>query len=128
MDRDSAGWWERIARQEFAVQRCETCGTRRFPARAFCAACRTESWRWEAIEPRGAVESWIVNHQAFTPDAALPYTVVMVRLDAVPGGVAFGNWHEEREPAAGEPVEAVFAGDLVNWRPSTRPEPPHDPR
>lgn len=112
MDRDSAGFWERVGNGELAVQRCATCGRRRFPARAFCAACRTEDWQWEVVEPRGRVESWIVSHQPFQPGV-----VVMVRLDAVPDGVAYGNWAHGREPAAGEPVEAVFDGGLVNWRP-----------
>ncbi|MFI6325988.1 Zn-ribbon domain-containing OB-fold protein [Nonomuraea sp. NPDC050556] len=109
MDRDSAGFWERAAKGELAVQRCLTCGRRRFPARAFCAACRTEDWEWEAIEPRGRVESWIISHRPFEQGV-----VVMIRLEA---GIAYGNWAHEREPVAGEPVEAVFTGGLVNWRP-----------
>lgn len=120
MDRDSTAWWERIAEGEFAVQLCDACGTRRFPARAFCPACRTESWQWEPIEPLGVVESWIVNRQPFIPGRAVPYVVVMVRLDAVPDCVVYGNWHLEREPRAGEQVEAWYTDDeqpLVNWRP-----------
>ncbi|NRQ34804.1 hypothetical protein HII36_23640 [Nonomuraea sp. NN258] len=121
-DRDSAAWWERVAGHEFAVQRCASCGLRRFPARAFCAACRGEAWRWEPVEPEGVVESWIVSHQAFLPGAGGPYVVVMVRLAAVPGALVHGNWLGEGEPRYGGRVRACFtdAGDdltLVNWRP-----------
>ncbi|NUO98609.1 MAG: hypothetical protein HOV96_02690 [Nonomuraea sp.] len=91
-DRDSAEWWERLARGEFAVQRCAACGTARLPARAFCPSCRGESWHWERAEPEGVVESWIVNHQPFLPGAGEPYVVVTVRLDAVPGCLVHGNW------------------------------------
>ncbi|MCK2219622.1 zinc ribbon domain-containing protein [Actinomadura sp. ATCC 31491] len=121
-DRDSREWWERIARHEFAVQRCAGCGVDRFPARAFCPACRGEEWRWRAVEPEGRVESWIVARQPFVPGVAVPYVVVMVRLSAVPDGLAYGNWRGGREPRAGERVRGVYReeGDvtLVDWEPA----------
>lgn len=123
-DRDSMEWWGRIARREFAVQRCDTCGTTRFPARAFCPDCRTEAWHWQEVEPEGRVESWIVNHQPFLPGAREPYVVVMVRLAAVPGCLVYGNWHGERPPEPGERVRGSYTRvdedlTLVNWRPAT---------
>jgi uncharacterized protein len=122
-DRDSAPWWERLARHEFAVQRCASCDTLRFPPRAFCPACHREGAHWEAIEPAGTVESWIVNHQAFTPGGAEPYLVVMVRLAAVPRCFVYGNWRGDREPLGGQAVRGVYAplGDgpvLLDWRPA----------
>ncbi|WP_219467416.1 Zn-ribbon domain-containing OB-fold protein [Nonomuraea rhizosphaerae] len=121
-DRDSAAWWERLARHEFAVQRCDGCQAARFPPRAFCPACRTEGWRWEAVEPEGTVESWIVNHQAFVPGVREPYVVVLVRLAAVPDCLLHGGWAADGEPAYGQAVRGVYADiddDLVllNWRP-----------
>lgn len=123
-DRDSRAWWERVARREFAVQECESCGMLRFPPRAFCAACRTEGWRWREIAPEGAVESWIVSHRSFAPGRHDPYPVVMVRLTAVPGCLVYGNWRGERPPEAGEPVRAVFTQvdaelTLIDWMPES---------
>ncbi|MFI6790226.1 Zn-ribbon domain-containing OB-fold protein [Nonomuraea sp. NPDC050383] len=123
-DRDSAPWWERTGRGEFAVQRCEACGTARFPARAFCPACRAERWRWEAVAPEGTVESWIVSHQAFGgagTGGGGPYVVVMVRPAAVPDCLLHGGWRASREPVGGERVRGVFtAGELtlVDWEPA----------
>ncbi|WP_240777713.1 Zn-ribbon domain-containing OB-fold protein [Nonomuraea basaltis] len=122
-DRDSREWWERIARHEFAVQRCDTCGTARLPARAFCPDCRTEAWHWEEVEPEGAVESWIVNRRPFMPGAPEPYVVVMVRLAAVPGCVAYGNWCGGLPPEYGQRVRASYRRidewlTLVNWEPA----------
>ncbi|MEV0352538.1 zinc ribbon domain-containing protein [Nonomuraea sp. NPDC050680] len=122
-DRDSKDWWARLAGHEFAVQRCDTCHTARFPPRAFCPACRTEDWRWEAVEPAGTVESWIVNRRPFMPGASEPYVVVLVRLAAVPGCLIHGGWDGYREPEYGQAVEGVYAdmGDdlaLLNWRPT----------
>ncbi|MEV0620411.1 zinc ribbon domain-containing protein [Nonomuraea sp. NPDC050404] len=122
-DRDSAPWWERVARGEFAVQECDSCGTLRFPPRAFCAACRTEVWRWRPVVPEGTVESWIVSHQPFVPGRRDPYLVVMVRLTAIPGCLVYGNWRGERPPEAMERVAGVFtevgAGvTLMDWAPA----------
>ncbi|MGP3910486.1 Zn-ribbon domain-containing OB-fold protein [Nonomuraea sp. 10N515B] len=130
-DRDSREWWERIAGHEFAVQRCDTCGTTRFPARAFCPACRSEACHWQEVEPEGRVESWIVNHQAFVPGRRQPYVVVMVRLAAVPGCLVYGNWHGDRPPEPGERVRASYDRidetlTLVNWTPAGSLDPhPH---
>src|SRR5215216_247839 len=97
-DRDSTDWWDRLARHEFAVQRCDGCDTARFPPRAFCPVCRTENWRWEPIAPEGTVESWIVNRRPFLPGSPEPYVVVLVRLAAIPDCLVHGGWEAEREP------------------------------
>ncbi|MFI6498618.1 Zn-ribbon domain-containing OB-fold protein [Nonomuraea typhae] len=121
-DRDAREWWERLAGGEFAVQECAACGVRRWPARAFCAHCRGEAWRWRAIEPVGTVESWVVSHRPFGDGA----TVVMVRLAAVAGGLVYGSWDAVREPVGGEQVRASFtdvddAPALIAWRPYGQP-------
>ncbi|MFC4584542.1 Zn-ribbon domain-containing OB-fold protein [Sphaerisporangium corydalis] len=122
-DRDSAEWWERAARHEFVVQACGTCGTLRFPARAYCARCRGREWHWREVAPAGRVVSWIVNHQPFLPDAPTPYTVVMVRLTDAPACVMVGNWHGPAEPVADQPVTVSYTYvderlSLINWEPA----------
>ncbi|GAA2902302.1 hypothetical protein GCM10010517_68190 [Streptosporangium fragile] len=122
-DRDSAEWWARTAAGEFSVQRCDSCGTLRFPARAYCHRCRTRGWRWQPVAPAGRVESWIVSHQPFLPGATEPYVVVMVRLADAPECVMYGNWRGARPPAAGEPVRAHFTVvddglSLIDWAPA----------
>jgi uncharacterized OB-fold protein len=117
-DRDSAEWWERVARHEFVVQACEGCGTLRFPARAYCHRCRGRDWHWRQVSPTGR----IVSHQPFLPGALTPYTVVMVSLDDAPGCVMVGNWYRDEEPFGDQPVLASFTYvderlSLINWRP-----------
>ncbi|MEU4831888.1 zinc ribbon domain-containing protein [Streptosporangium sp. NPDC023615] len=121
-DRDSSQWWERVARGEFVLQRCDSCATVRFPARAYCHRCRTRGWRWEPITPVGRVESWIVSHQPFLAGAAEPYVVVRVRLDEAPECVMYGNWRSQEPPADGMPVRACLTGvdeefALIDWCP-----------
>ncbi|GAA0945651.1 Zn-ribbon domain-containing OB-fold protein [Nonomuraea longicatena] len=115
-DRDSAQWWERLARGEFVVQECDGCGGRRFPARAFCAGCRAEAWHWVRVDPVGRVETWTIGHRPF-PEG----TVVRIRLAAVPDATVFGGWAGERAPEYGQRVAAVLTTDgsrpLLRWRP-----------
>ncbi|MFI6903581.1 Zn-ribbon domain-containing OB-fold protein [Nonomuraea sp. NPDC050394] len=116
-DRDSREWWERVATGEFAVQECDGCGLRRFPARAFCARCRGEGRHWVAVRPVGTVESWVVSHRPFGQGEI----VVMVRLDEVPDAVVHGSWEGSGEPEGGSRVSAVFTVvddtlTLVGWR------------
>ncbi|WP_327086596.1 zinc ribbon domain-containing protein [Nonomuraea sp. NBC_01738] len=112
-DRDSAPWWERVERGEFAVQECAGCGLARWPARAFCASCHAERWTWRAVEPLGRIESWIVNHRPF-PEGSV---VVLVRLDAVPGALVPGGWSPDREPVGGEAVRARLDAAPILWGP-----------
>ncbi|WP_250563322.1 Zn-ribbon domain-containing OB-fold protein [Sphaerisporangium fuscum] len=121
-DRDSAEWWERVARHEFVIQACDGCGTLRFPARAYCHACHDRRWHWQEVGPSGHVLSWIVNHQPFLPDTPVPYTVVMVRLADAPDCVMVGGWQGDAAPAAGQAVQAVFSYVderfcVIDWRP-----------
>ncbi|GGS46207.1 DNA-binding protein [Planobispora rosea] len=122
-DRDSAAWWERVRAGELTVQRCDSCGTRRFPARAYCHRCRTAGWSWEAVEPAGRIESWIVSHQPFLPGVREPYVVVMVRPAGAPECVMYGNWRGAEPPHTGQRAEAVFVRvddelTLIDWRPA----------
>jgi uncharacterized OB-fold protein len=125
-DRDSAPWWEAVRRHELTVQKCDDCGTFRFPARAVCNRCRCRTWAWVPVRGTGRVYSWIVNHQVFMKGMAehVPFAVLLVRLDEGDDLLMYGNL-ADASPEVLEPglrVEAVFTdvGDhatLVNWRP-----------
>lgn len=115
MDRDSREWWRRLAGRELVVQRCVACGRSRFPARAFCAFCRTEEWEWVRAGRAGVVESWLVERRR-EPGG----TIVRVRLD---GCVFHGRWRGERAPEAGARAVPVITGTgedvLLDWGPDT---------
>lgn len=69
-------------RGELRVQRCSTCGTHRFPARAICSECLSTTAEWVAVSGRGTVFSFNVMHQVYHPGfaAEVPYAVVIVQL------------------------------------------------
>ncbi|MFI0454515.1 Zn-ribbon domain-containing OB-fold protein [Actinomadura sp. 6N118] len=126
VDRDSAPWWAAVRRHALIVQRCEDCGTLRFPARAICNRCRCRSYEWVPVQGTAKVYSWIVNHQVFMRPMAdeVPFPVVLVRLDEGDDLLMYGNLvdGDAEDLRPGLPVEAVFVDvddetTLIQWRP-----------
>lgn len=79
-------FFDGAARGELLLQRCTSCGTFRFPARALCTECLSSAATWERSAGRGEVWSFTVMHQVYHPAfaAEVPYAVVIVRLDEGP--------------------------------------------
>jgi len=73
-------------RRQLVVQRCDDCGTLRFPARELCAGCLSRRASWVPVSGRGRVLSFYVMHQVYHPAfaAEVPYAVVVVELDEGP--------------------------------------------
>jgi uncharacterized OB-fold protein len=109
-DPDSEPYWQGLARGELLVQRCTGCANRRFPARPVCDRCASLDAVWEPVSGLGAVTSWIVTHQRFSPAFAdrLPSTVLLVQLDEQADLLVYGNLRPEGPVTAGMPVRAVF--------------------
>jgi uncharacterized protein len=130
-DRDSAPWWAAVARHEFVQQRCDSCGTWRWPPRVLCGHCGSQQWSWQPVLHSGRVVSWITTHHAFLPGFEAPYHTVFVRLDLSEGSsqddiVMPGSWFGDEAPFTGMAVVVhcddidVPEGDpvaLVGWKP-----------
>jgi uncharacterized OB-fold protein len=91
-DRDSEPWWQALGRHEFVIQRCDDCGRWRWPARALCNGCGSQSVSWQQASGSGSIASWIVNHHSFDPAFPSPYVVVAVRLAEQDDIVMYGSW------------------------------------
>jgi uncharacterized OB-fold protein len=135
-DRDSTPWWAGVAEHELRLQRCRDCRTLRWPARALCNRCGSLDWSWVAASGRATVASWIVNEHRFSDAFAVPYVVVMARLDEqddilVPG--AYGGASDGHDLRVGRRLVVAFddvaapegAGrmSLLRWMPVTDEEP-----
>lgn len=125
-DRDSAPWWAAVRRHELLLQRCDGCGTLRFPPRAVCGRCRSRASSWQKALGTGRVASWVVNHQVFLPAFAdeVPYAVLHVRLDDADDVFMYGDLvgGDPADIGPGMPVAAVFTDidddcTIVRWRP-----------
>jgi uncharacterized OB-fold protein len=75
-------FFEGAKRHELWVQRCPSCRTQRFPARAICSNCLSTASEWVRVSGRGEIFSFNVMHQVYHPGFApeVPYAVVIVRL------------------------------------------------
>lgn len=121
-DRDSGPWWDGVDRGEVLLQRCAGCGVKRFPPRAVCNRCQGRTAEWVPALGTARVYSWIVNHQRFLPDVAVPYAVLCVRLDEGDDILMYGNLVEgdPTQITQGMRVEATIVSGLVQWRPLSR--------
>jgi uncharacterized OB-fold protein len=92
------------------VQRCRTCGERRFPPRDICSRCLGRAADWVPSSGRGKILTWNVMHQVYHPGFAneVPYAVVLVELDD--GGRMISNLvgYPNDRLEVGLPVEVTF--------------------
>jgi len=103
-------FWDAAHRHELVVQRCESCGTHRFPARDICSRCLSRAAEWVRVSGRGSVFSWAVMHQVYHPGFAseVPYAVVVIALDEGARLVSNLIGCPPEEIRADLPVEVVF--------------------
>lgn len=80
VNRDNAGFWEGVARQELLIQRCTGCGTLRFPWLPGCNGCGSLGWDTVAASGEGTVYSYVVMHHPPFPAFEPPYAVGLIEL------------------------------------------------
>jgi len=82
IDEESRGYFEALTRHELYVQRCRSCGTKRFYPRAVCPVCLSDATEWLRASGRGTVYSFTVTHQNQAPGFRdeLPYVLAIVEL------------------------------------------------
>jgi uncharacterized OB-fold protein len=107
-DRDSAPWWDALARHEVVQQRCDACARWRWPPRAMCGECGSFEWSWQQVSGTGTVHSWITTQHAFLPGFAAPYHTVFVQLAEQDDIVMPGTWFGDAPPHTGMAVRAHF--------------------
>ncbi|WP_063774106.1 OB-fold domain-containing protein [Streptacidiphilus rugosus] len=80
VNRDNAGFWDGVAAGELRFQRCEECGTPRFPWLPGCNRCGSDRWRAEAASGDGVVYSRVTVHHPMPAAFGRPYAVALVEL------------------------------------------------
>jgi uncharacterized OB-fold protein len=96
--------------RHLCIQRCRNCGSYRFPARAVCATCLSETSDWVPVSGQGEVFSFCIMHQVYHPAFAseAPYAVVLVRLDEGPTLTSNLVGVAPEATCIGMPVRVVF--------------------
>jgi uncharacterized protein len=92
------------------VQKCDSCGTLRFPAHELCSKCNSEVSQWVPVSGRGEVFSYNIMHQLYHPGFAseVPYAVVMVELEEGCKFVSNLLGVKPHDIRCGMPVEVAF--------------------
>ncbi len=121
----AAEHWRGAAHGELRLPHCLDCDHLWFPPSRYCPRCLSEKIDWRAVSGKGRVTGWCVMHRRYfeTLDLALPYTVILVQLDA--GPCLYSNYVDpDTVPEVGQRVEAVFVAvepeaAVVRFRAST---------
>jgi uncharacterized protein len=92
-------------RGELRFQRCEDCGTRRWPPESVCHACLSPRAAWDPAQPTAKVLSYTVLEEALLPSGELPLVIVHVQFD---DGVRY------TAPLRG-PIPEVVTDRSVRW-------------
>ncbi|WP_372515160.1 bifunctional MaoC family dehydratase N-terminal/OB-fold nucleic acid binding domain-containing protein [Streptomyces ortus] len=80
VNRDNAGFWEGVSRHRLLIQRCEKCGTLRFPWLPGCNSCGCLEWDTVEAAGGGTVYSYVVMHHPPFPAFDPPYAVGLIEL------------------------------------------------
>lgn len=102
-------FWESVTARSTELQRCDRCGTFRYPPGPACPECLAAEATWVPISGKGTIISWVVFHRQYFPAYPPPHNVIAVRL--VEGPLMIANL-EGRQPEGswiGQPVSLVYA-------------------
>lgn len=80
---DTKPFWEGAKEHKLLFQKCDNCGTFRWPAAYLCPNCLSEKNTWTECSGKGKIYSYIEFQKSFHPCAEdkVPYTVVTVDLE-----------------------------------------------
>ncbi|HEX6393446.1 MAG TPA: OB-fold domain-containing protein [Acidimicrobiales bacterium] len=107
-DRDTGGFFEAAAQGVLAIRRCAGCGAALHVPVPVCPYCQCGDGRWEPAGTTGTVYSWTVVEHQVHPAFPVPYTVLLVELDSVPGVRLVGRLDGRHSPGVGHPVRVRF--------------------
>ena len=107
-DHDTRGFFEAAARGVLAVRRCTGCGAALHVPVPVCPYCRSADGRWEPAGTTGTVYSWTAVEHQVHPAFPVPYTIILVELDDVPGVRMVGHLPGRPELRVGHPVRVRF--------------------
>lgn len=122
-DHDTGGFFQSAAQGELVVRICSSCGTVLHVPRAYCRACGSWDGEWRRAGTTGTLHSFTVADHQVHPAYPVPYTIVLVDLDDVPGVRLLGHLDGAPDLTIGMPMRVRFdelADGVVlpNWEPA----------
>ncbi|RFU82898.1 hypothetical protein DY218_30655 [Streptomyces triticagri] len=80
INRDNAGFWDGVRKDELLIQRCTQCATLRLPWLPGCNVCGAATWDTVRASGGGTVFSYVVMHHPPFPAFDPPYAVGLIEL------------------------------------------------
>jgi uncharacterized OB-fold protein len=82
---DNAAFWQGGAQGMLRMHHCAACARFFHPPAPGCPRCGSTDVGPRPVSGRGAVATYTVNHQVWTPELADPYVVAIIELVEQPG-------------------------------------------
>jgi uncharacterized protein len=104
-------FWDGVAAGEIRLPRCTACGRYQWYPLPVTDHGDGGTFEWTPVAAAGTVFTHTTVRRPFLPGATkadVPYTVVLVELDGVPGVRLVGRMRAGDEPTIGQRVRAEF--------------------
>ncbi len=79
-------FWTAAKAKRLEIQRCDDCGTYRFPPESGCAACSSTNYSWTEVSGRAELYTWTAAYPPLLPYFAerAPWPLAFVQLEEGP--------------------------------------------
>jgi uncharacterized OB-fold protein len=104
-------FWDGVGAGEIRLPRCSACGAYQWYPLGVAEHGDGGFFEWSPVATTGTVFTHTTVRRPFLPGtskADVPYHVILVELDGVPGVRLVGRLREGDEPAVGQRVTAEF--------------------
>jgi uncharacterized protein len=81
---DDLPMWASMERGRLELQRCNDCGSFRYPPAPVCPKCLSVAATWTPLSGQGQILSWVVFHKKYFDNHPPPYNSVAVQLQEGP--------------------------------------------
>lgn len=103
-----APMWESIAAGAMQLQKCDACGTLRYPPGPTCPKCLSTDFKWTPIAGVGRILSWTTFHRQYLPAYPAPHTVVAMQLAEGPIMIGHVPADQRMRLAVDAPVRMTY--------------------
>jgi uncharacterized OB-fold protein len=80
----NTSFWTTGREGHLSILRCRDCGAWLHPPAPICPDCLGRNLAPRPVSGSGVIESFTINHQAWSPGDVVPYTIAIVSLVDVP--------------------------------------------
>jgi uncharacterized protein len=74
-------FWKSGREGRLRILRCDACGEWLHPPGPVCPACLSRDLTACPVSGRATIETYTINHQAWSPGLPVPYVIAIVSLD-----------------------------------------------